>query len=68
MQRFFNNVISPRYRKSQAQFSIDLAERMLMSNHGQQVSIRSHRPKPFGPLMKFTQRSVLYRFMHTTLE
>ena len=65
MQRFFNNVISPKYRKSQAQFSVELAERMLMSNHCQQVSIRSHRPKPLGPRMKFTQRSILYCFQTT---
>ena len=43
MQRFFNNVISPKYQKSQAQFYIELAERM--SNVCQQVSIRSHRPQ-----------------------
>ena len=63
MQRFFNNVISPKYQKSQAQLSIELAERM--SNVCQQVSIRSHRPKPVGPLMKFTQRSILYCFQTT---
>ena len=30
------------------------------------VSTRSHRPKPFGQLMKFTKRSILYCF-YTTL-